>query len=94
MSDKKLSPRAVALEYGSHAAPRVVAHAEGDLALLMARAAEDLGIPSIKDEHLSEVLARLQVNEQIPEDMYVAVAVVMAWAYWLADKTPPPRQPE
>jgi len=40
------------------------------------------------------VLARLQVNEQIPEDMYVAVAVVMAWAYWLADKTPPPRQPE
>jgi len=59
----------------------------------MARAAEELGIPAIKDEHLSEVLGRLQVNEQIPEDMYVAVAVVMAWAYWLADKTPP-RQPE
>jgi flagellar biosynthesis protein len=94
MSDKKLSPRAVALEYGSHAAPRVIARAEGDLALLMARAADELGIPAIKDEHLSEVLARLQVNEQIPEDMYVAVAVVMAWAYWLADKTPPPRQPE
>jgi flagellar biosynthesis protein len=71
----------------------VVAHAEGDLALLMARAAEELGIPAIKDEHLSEVLGRLRVNEQIPEDMYVAVAVVMAWAYWLADKTPP-RQPE
>jgi type III secretion system FlhB-like substrate exporter len=38
-------------------------------------------------------LGKLQLNEQIPEDMYVAVAVVMAWAYWLADKTPP-RQPE
>jgi flagellar biosynthesis protein len=92
MTAKKISPRAVALEYGSHAAPRVVARAEGDLALLMASAADKLGIPAIKDEHLSEVLGRLQLNEQIPEDMYVAVAIIMAWAYWLADRAPPPQE--
>jgi flagellar biosynthesis protein len=93
MNKKEMSPRAVALEYGNHAAPRVVAQAEGEMALLMARAAEELGIPAIKDEHLSEVLGKLQLNEQIPEDMYVAVAVVMAWAYWLADRAPQPRHP-
>ena len=53
MSDFKKIPRAVALEYGDNAAPRVIAQAEGDLALLMTRAAQELGIPAIKDEHLS-----------------------------------------
>jgi type III secretion system FlhB-like substrate exporter len=38
------------------------------------------------------VLGKLRLNEQIPEDLYVAVAVILAWAYRLSDKTPPPRQ--
>jgi len=88
MSDYKKIPRAVALEYGDNAAPRVIAQAEGDLALLMARAAQELGIPAIKDEHLSHVLGKLRLNEQIPEDLYVAVAVILAWAFWLSGKTP------
>lgn len=88
MSDYKKIPRAVALEYGDNAAPRVIAQAEGDLALLMASAAQELGIPAIKDEHLSHVLGKLRLNEQIPEDLYVAVAVILAWAFWLSGKTP------
>ena len=88
MSDYPKMPRAVALEYGDNAAPRVIAQAEGDLALLMTRAAHELGIPAIKDEHLSHVLGKLRLNEQIPEDLYVAVAVILAWAFWLSGKTP------
>ena len=88
MNDHKKIPRAVALEYGDNAAPRVIAQAEGELALLMTRAAQELGIPAIKDEHLSHVLGKLRLNEQIPEDLYVAVAVILAWAYRLSGKTP------
>jgi flagellar biosynthesis protein len=91
MSGKKPFNRAVALEYGEHTVPRVIAQAEGELALIMARAAEELGIPTIKDEHLSAVLSQLRLNEDIPEDLYVSVAIVLAWAYWLTERTPPAR---
>jgi flagellar biosynthesis protein len=91
MSDYKPIHKAVALEYGEHSAPRVIAQAEGEMAELMMRAAEDMGIPAIKDVHLSEVLSRLRLNDEIPEDLYVSVAVVLAWAYWLSDKTPASR---
>jgi flagellar biosynthesis protein len=87
MKDKKI-PRAVALEYGGHAAPRVIASAEGDMALLMAEVAGELGIPALRDEHLVEVLNRLELYEDIPENLYVSVAVVMAWAFWLTGRTP------
>jgi flagellar biosynthesis protein len=85
--------RAIALEYGDQGAPRVIAQAEGELARLMAEAARDLGIPAIKDEHLAQVLSRLRLNEEIPEDLYVSVAVVMAWAYWLSGRAPAGGQP-
>ena len=91
MNDHKPIQKAVALEYGEHSAPRVIAQAEGEMAELMMRAAEDMGIPAIKDVHLSQVLSRLRLNDEIPEDLYVSVAVVLAWAYWVSDKTPASR---
>jgi flagellar biosynthesis protein len=80
--------RAVALEYGDHAAPRVLVRAEGDLAPLLTRAAQELGIPQFRDDSLAEVLSHLPVREEIPEDLYVSVAVVMAWAYWVTGRVP------
>lgn len=91
MSTQKPINKAVALQYGEHSAPRVIAQAEGEMAELMARAAQDMGIPAIKDVHLSQVLSQLRLNDEIPEDLYVSVAVVLAWAYWLSDKIPNPR---
>lgn len=80
--------RAVALEYGDHAAPRVLVRAEGDLAPLLMRAAQELGIPQFRDDALAEVLSQLPLREEIPEDLYVSVAVVMAWAYWVTGRVP------
>lgn len=93
MSIRKPVKKAVALEYAEHSAPRVVAQAEGEMAELMAKAAEEMGVPAIQDAQLSEVLSQLRLNDEIPEDLYVSVAVVLAWAYWLSDKVPTPRSP-
>jgi len=87
MKDKKIL-KTVALEYGNHAAPRVIATAEGDMARLMAEVASSLGIPALRDEHLVEVLNKLELYEDIPENLYVSVAVVLAWAFWLTGRTP------
>ena len=88
MKKTRNTPRAAALEYGSLQAPRVIARAEGDLALLMAAAAHRLGTPVMSDEVLVDALARLELNEEIPEALYVAAAVVLSWAFRLTDRTP------
>jgi type III secretion system FlhB-like substrate exporter len=33
-------------------------------------------------------LSRLDLEQEIPRDLYVAVAVVLSWAYWLKDMKP------
>lgn len=80
--------RAAALEYGELKAPQVIARAEGDLAELMKEAARQSGKPLMSDAALLEALMALPLNEEIPESLYVAVAVVLSWAYWLTGRRP------
>jgi len=34
------------------------------------------------------LLSRLNVDEEIPRELYTAVAVVLSWVYWLKDMRP------
>jgi len=34
------------------------------------------------------MLSRLDVGQEIPEDMFTAVAVILAWVYWLKGMQP------
>jgi flagellar biosynthesis protein len=34
------------------------------------------------------LLSRLDVGEEIPQDMYTAVAVILSWVYWLKGMQP------
>jgi flagellar biosynthesis protein len=86
LPDKK--SRAAALEYGELKAPQLVARAEGELADLMKEAAQRSGIPIMTDDALLQALQQIPLNEEIPESLYVAVAVVLSWAYWLTGRRP------
>ena len=33
-------------------------------------------------------LAQLDVDEEIPEELFTAVAVILSWAYWLKEMEP------
>ena len=46
-------------------------------------AAFDLGLPVIEDEALQRLLSGVDIGEEIPESLYRAVAVVLAWVFWL-----------
>jgi flagellar biosynthesis protein len=41
-----------------------------------------------EDPVLAEMLSYLQLQQEIPEEVYVAVATVLSWAYWLKGQTP------
>ncbi len=77
--------RAVALRYRaeSEAAPRVVAKGSGLLAERILELAREHKIHVHEDPDLVEVLAKLEVDAEIPESLYRAVAEVLAFVYRL-----------
>lgn len=81
MAEKK----AVALKYEPEKdrAPRVVAKGRGRLAELILELARKHGVPIKEDSALVEALSRVELEAEIPPELYEAVAVVLAWAYRL-----------
>ena len=80
--------KAVALEYGKQHAPSILAKGEGEDAMSIIDAAFDLGLPVIEDESLQRLLSGVDIGDEIPESLYRAVAVVLAWVFWLRGEEP------
>lgn len=89
MSDRRdPRKRAVALRYKSEddPAPRVVAKGRGALAERILAIAREEGIYVQEDPDLIGLLAKLEVDDTIPEELYRAVAEVLAFVYRLNRK--------
>lgn len=79
---------AVALEYDGDNAPQVTAKGYGELAEQILEAARQAGVPLHEDRELVEILADIEVGDEIPENLYRAVAEVIAFAYIVRGKFP------
>lgn len=88
MTFKPPYPQAVALEYGRNKAPVVIAKGEDELAQRIVEEAKRQGVYVAEDPRLLAMLSRLDVGQEIPEDMFTAVAVILAWVYWLKGMQP------
>jgi flagellar biosynthesis protein len=75
--------RASALRYEGTGAPKVTASGRGYIADRIVEVARENGIPIREDPALAEALASLELDVEIPEDLYKAVAEAIAWAYSL-----------
>jgi flagellar biosynthesis protein len=75
--------RATALHYEGTGAPKVTATGQGYIAERILEVARENGIPIREDPALSRALEALELGEEIPEDLYKAVAEAIAWAYSL-----------
>jgi flagellar biosynthesis protein len=88
MSEKKPPPLAVALQYDGEHAPRVTAKGRDELAEQIVKVARQHGIPLQENEPLAAMLSKVELGEEIPEALYLAVAQVIAFAYHLSGKAP------
>lgn len=75
--------QAVALRYrqSQERAPRVVAKGAGAVAEALLRQANTAGVPVHVDPQLTGALMQLEVDAVIPEELYAAVAEVLAYVY-------------
>ena len=73
--------KAVALKYDKDgvSAPKVVAKGEGEIAQKIKEKAEEFDIPIFQNEALASSLLNLNLDEQIPPNLYKAVAEVFVW---------------
>ena len=79
---------AVALKYDGKNAPKVTAKGTGLTAEQILSLAEQHGIPLQTEPELVKMLAQIPLGDEIPNELYTAVAEVLAFAYFLSGKTP------
>ncbi len=80
--------QAIALEYGQHLTPVVTAKGDEEIALAMIAQAQANGVYITQDPQLLALLSRLNVDDEIPPELYAAVSVILSWVYWLKGMRP------
>lgn len=75
--------KAVAVRYKPEedSAPRLTAKGRSKIAERILELAQEHGIPIKQDPDLVEVLSRLDLDEEIPPELYVVVAEILAFVY-------------
>ena len=89
MSTPGKRPVAVALTYDAPNAPRVVASGRGLIGQRIIEAAEAHGVPIEKNAVLAEALSTIELETEIPERLYVAVAEILAFVLRAAEDRRP-----
>jgi flagellar biosynthesis protein len=90
MRKRKKTPRdlAVALRYleKKDTAPRLVAKGEGLVAQKIRETAAEHNIPVHRDDGLVELLSQVELDREIPPELYASVAEVLAWIFRANDE--------
>ena len=79
------TPKAVALrcEKDKDRAPRVIAKGRGEIAKKIMEIAAAHNLPLYEDKNLIQILEALDIDVEIPPELYRAVAEVLAFVYRL-----------
>jgi flagellar biosynthesis protein len=80
---RSVPKKAVALKYEPEqgSAPSVIAKGQGVIADEILRRAQENGVPVQEDPSLVEVLSKLDLNQEIPPELYQLVAEVLSFVY-------------
>ncbi len=80
--------KAVALQYRHQVdrAPKVVAKGQGIIAERIMEIAAEHNIPLKRDPALIEVLSKMDLEQEIPPELYRAVAEILAYVYKMTGK--------
>ena len=80
---KEKRDKAVALQYNAERgdAPSVTAKGEGFVARRIVEIAHAADVPVVEDAALVSALLSLELGQEIPVELYEAVARILSWIY-------------
>lgn len=81
--NKKNTEKAVALKYDKETdnAPKVIAKGAGCIAEKIKQIAYENQIPLYQDDTLVDLLAEVDLDREIPQELYTAIAEILSWVY-------------
>jgi flagellar biosynthesis protein len=81
--------KAIALNYDKlkDNAPKVVAKGKGEVATRIISLANENNIPIKKDADLVELLSKVNLDQEVPSELYKAVAEVFSFVYKITRKS-------
>jgi flagellar biosynthesis protein len=88
MPDRKKWIEAAALQYDAKkdSAPRVTAKGRGNIAEKIIELAKKHDIPIKSDPALVQLLSKVDIDQQIPLELYKAVAEILAFVYSMNER--------
>ncbi len=86
MNEQAKRKLAVALHYDRNGAPRVVAKGKGTLGQKIIEVAKENGIPIEENEVLAGALSHVEIGDEIPAELYKAVAEVLIFVLRLSGR--------
>ncbi|MEA2017931.1 MAG: EscU/YscU/HrcU family type III secretion system export apparatus switch protein [Campylobacterota bacterium] len=88
MIEKPFIKKATALKYDDTKdnAPKAMAQGSGVTANNIIKIAEQNGIPIKKDEDLVNMLSQIELNQEIPVELYKAVSEIFSFVYDMSNK--------
>ena len=85
---KQAIKEAIALEYGKNTTPVVTAKGDAELAQKIIEEAQRHGVYVAEDPQLLALLSRIDIDKEIPPELFTAVAVILSWVYWIKGMRP------
>lgn len=79
--DEKAVAAALKYDAGKDIAPKVIAKGQGTVAEKIIELAKKNNIPIKSDPSLVQILSKLDIDQQIPIELYRAVAEILAFVY-------------
>ena len=73
------------MRWDGKGAPKVTAKGQGLVAEQIIEIAQKHDVPMRQDAELVKLLSTVELNDEIPDQLYLAVAEVIAFAYTLKD---------
>ena len=87
MNDQQ--PRqAIALSYDGRHTPTLTAKGDDALAEMILAIAREHEVPIYENAELVKLLARLELGDEIPPELYRVIAEIIAFAWYLKGKRP------
>jgi flagellar biosynthesis protein len=83
VAKEKRSAIAIRYDIEKDIAPVILAAGRGDFAEEILQVAEDNRIPFYEDKGLADLLLKLEVDTEIPQELYVLVAEILAFIFRL-----------
>ena len=88
MNDSTAPRQVIALKYDGNHAPTLTAKGDDELAEEILRIARDCEVPIYENAELVRLLARMELGDSIPEELYRTIAEIIAFAWTLKGKFP------